>query len=64
MLFSLNVSDSARALIMYTEIYKSFGTQSVDNHVDSHVIVLFVFSQANCPSKAIKKPLNEIQPLR
>jgi len=23
-----------------------------------------VFSQANCPSKAIKKPLNEIQPLK
>jgi len=36
----------------------------VDNHVGSHVIVVFVFSQANCPSKAIKKPLNEIQPLR
>jgi len=56
-LFSLNVSDSARALIRYcTQRYKSSGTQSIGNHMGSHVIVVFVFSQANCPSKkAIKR---------
>ena len=59
MQYGLNIRCSLVLILMTvrdhwscTQRYKSSGTQSIGNHMGSHVIVVFVFSQANCPSKS------------